>query len=256
MSDNLSFPVILGRDIPVLLELLHPTQQCRMVITRAKANQSKEIEYPLSTLPFFNIELESGAPKRRKTRRERRQEKVKYAAHTVSENMTSNIPVNFQMPTNIIQMQQEDDSLTECFARAAGVREGPLNDSTARFVIMRGLLYREIGAQKQLVVPQCVREMVLHLSHSIPWAGHLGKNKTTARIKKYLFWPGLNVDVAQFCKSCPVCQKVSLRRPLRAPLQPLPIIGIPFKRLGMDVVKSGGREKKYLSCYPVKRVNC
>ncbi len=236
VSDNLSFPVILSRDIPVLLELLHPTQQCCMVITRAKANQSEEIEHPLSTLPFFNIELESGVPKRRKTRRERRQEKVKYAAHTVSENMTSNIPVNFQMPTNIIQMQQEDDSLTECFARAAGVREGPLNDSTARFVIMRGLLYREIGAQKQLVVPQCVREMVLHLSHSIPWAGHLGKNKTTARIRKYFFWPGLNVDVAQFSKSCPVSQKVSLRRPLRAPLQPLPIIGIPFERLGMDII--------------------
>ncbi len=86
------------------------------------------------------------------------------------------------------------------------------------------------------MVPQCVREMVLHLSHSIPWAGHLGKNKTAARIKKYFFWPGLNVDVAQFCKSCPVCQKVSLRRPLRAPLQPLPIIGNPFERLGMDVV--------------------
>ncbi len=91
VSDNLSFPVILGRDIPVLLELLHLTQQCRMVITRAKANQSEEIEHPLSTLPFFNIELESGAHKRRKTRRERRQEKVKYAAHTVSENMTSNM---------------------------------------------------------------------------------------------------------------------------------------------------------------------
>ncbi len=236
VTDNLSFPVILGRDIPVLLELLHPTQQCHMVVTRAKANQSEETGHTLSTLPFFNVEIEAGVPKRRKTRREKRQEKVKYAARTASENMTSNLPVNFQMPTNIIRMQQEDDSLTEWFARAAGVRERPLNDSTARFMIERGLLYREVGAQKQLVVPQCVREMVLQLSHSIPWAGHLGKNKTTARIKKYFFWPGLKIDVAQFCKSCPVCQKVSLRRPLRAPLQPLPIIGTPFERLGMDVV--------------------
>ncbi len=49
----------------MLLELLHPTQQGRMVVIRAKANQSEEIEHILSTLPLFDVEIESGAPKRR-----------------------------------------------------------------------------------------------------------------------------------------------------------------------------------------------
>ncbi|XP_048051185.1 uncharacterized protein LOC125271213 [Megalobrama amblycephala] len=94
VADYLSFPVILGQDIPVLLELLHPTRQSHMVVTRAKVNRSKETESTLSTLPFFNAEIEAGVPKRRKTRREKRQEKVKYA---VSENKTSDLPVNFQL---------------------------------------------------------------------------------------------------------------------------------------------------------------
>ncbi|XP_026050763.1 uncharacterized protein LOC113037671 [Carassius auratus] len=268
VADNLSFPVILGQDIPVLLELLYPARQCNVVVTRAKANQSEGIEHTLSNLPFFNAEIETGVSKRRKSRREKRQEKVKYAAHTESEDLACDLPVNFQRPTNIVQMQQEDASLTECFARAAEVREKPIEDNTARYGITKGILYRELGDQKQLVVPQCVREMVLHLSHSIPWAGHLGKNKTTARIKKCFFWPGLKVDVAQFCKSCPVCQKVSLRRPSKAPLQPLPIIDTPFERLGMDVVgpversRSGNRfmlvitdySTRYPEVFPLKSV--
>uniref|UniRef100_A0A8C1KT19 Gypsy retrotransposon integrase-like protein 1 n=1 Tax=Cyprinus carpio TaxID=7962 RepID=A0A8C1KT19_CYPCA len=258
VADNLSFPVILGRDIPVLLELLYPARQCNVVVTRAKANQSEGIEHTLGTLPFFDAEIETGVSKRRKSRREKRQEKVKYAAHTEREDLACDLPVNFPMPTNIVQMQQEDASLTECFARAAEVREKPIDDNTARYGITKGILYREIRDQKQLVVPQCVREMVLHLSHSIPWAGHLGKNKTTARIKKWFFWPGLKVDVARFCKSCPVCQKVSLRRPSKAPLQPLPVIDTPFERLGMDVVgpversRSGNRFMLVITDYSTR----
>lgn len=77
VADNLSFPVILGRDIPVLLELLHPTRQCHVVVTRAKANQSEGIEHTLSTLPFFDAEIETVVVKRRKTRREKKTRKGK-----------------------------------------------------------------------------------------------------------------------------------------------------------------------------------
>lgn len=258
VSDNLSFPVILGRDVPVLLELLYPVQECHMVVTRAKLSQSEESGHTLSTLPFFNAEIEAGVPKRRKTRWEKRQEKVRYAASKMSEVTNCNLPVNFQLPTNIIQMQQEDTSLKECFTKAEGVREELIHGKTVTYVVIKGILYRQIGPQKQLVVPQCVRDVVLHLSHSIPWAGHLGKNKTTARIKKYFYWPGLKADVTQFCKSCPVCQKVSLKRPHRAPLQPLPVIGTPFERLGMDVLgpversRSGNRFMLVITDYATR----
>lgn len=112
------------------------------------------------------------------------------------------------------------------------------------------------------------RDIVLTLGHSIPWAGHLGKHKTTARIKHHFYWPGLSLDVAQFCRSCPQCQKTSLRGRTRAPLQPLPIITTPLERLGMDIVglveksKSGNRYMlvitdygtKYPEVFPLKTV--
>lgn len=120
----------------------------------------------------------------------------------------------------------------------------------------------------QLVVPQAVRNTILSLSHSVPWAGHLGKHKTTARILHHFYWPGLHKDVAQFCRSCPQCQITSPKMPSRAPLQNMPIIGTPFERIGMDIVgpversKSGHRymlvvndyATKYPEVFPLKNI--
>ena len=78
--------------------------------------------------------------------------------------------------------------------------------------------------------------MTLTLGHSIPWAGHLGKHKTTARIQRYFYWPGMQKDVAQFCRKCPESQHTSAKFPGKAPLQPLPKIVIPFECLGKDIV--------------------
>lgn len=67
--------------------------------------------------------------------------------------------------------------------------------------------------------------------------------KTTACIKHHFYWPGLSKDVAPFCKSCPQCQIASVKIPISAALQPLPVIGIPFERLGMEIVGSVERSK-------------
>lgn len=95
----------------------------------------------------------------------------------------------------------------------------------------------------QLVVPNAARDTVLVLGHSIPWAGHLGKHKTLAHTRRHFHWPGLWADVAQFCWTCPQCQKTSGKGPCRAPLHPLPIVSTPFERLGMDIVGPVERSK-------------
>nr|XP_033936295.1 uncharacterized protein K02A2.6-like [Pseudochaenichthys georgianus] len=126
------------------------------------------------------------------------------------------------------------------------------------YVLQNGILYRQQGSVLQLVVPQAVRDNILSLGHSIPWAGHLGKHKTIARIQRYFHWPGLRREVTQFCRSCPQCQITSARTPSRAPLQPLPIIGTPFERLGMDIVgpversKGGNRYMLVITDYATK----
>ncbi|XP_073803618.1 uncharacterized protein [Danio rerio] len=180
VSDSLPFPIILGRDLPVLFELLHPAQECNMVVTRSMAKPNEEHVHTLSTLPFFETEIETGVAEKRKTRREKIREKVK---HNAFKPVSCHLPVDFQLPIDIIQMQQSDISLKECLSRSVDAEEEeekPEDDKTVTFVRIKGILYRQIGPRRQLVVPQCVREVVLHLSHSVPWAGHLGKNKTIA----------------------------------------------------------------------------
>lgn len=121
-------------------------------------------------------------------------------------------------------------------------------NSRGEFLLKDGILYRQQGSALQLVVPRAVQKVVLSLGHSIPWVGHLGKHKTMAHIRKNFYWPGVRSDVTLFCKSCPQCQKSSLKIPSRAPLQSLPIISTPFERLGMDIVGPLERSKAG-NCY-------
>lgn len=126
------------------------------------------------------------------------------------------------------------------------------------YFLQTDVLNRQHGPTKQLVVPKTARDMVLVLGHSVPWAGHLRKHKTLAHIRKYLFRPGSPLDVAQFCRTCPQCQKTAGKRPCRAPLQPLLIISTPFEHLGMDIVglvekcKSGNRYMLVITDYATK----
>ncbi|KAL0186489.1 hypothetical protein M9458_018159, partial [Cirrhinus mrigala] len=61
-------------------------------------------------------------------------------------------------------------------------------------------------------------------------------SNTIQRICDRFHWPGLDGDVKRFCQACPICQKTSPRAPPPSPLIPLPIIGVPLERIGMDLV--------------------
>ena len=102
------------------------------------------------------------------------------------------------------------------------------------------------------MLPKPCREAVLRIAHSIPLAGHLGRNKTTSRILQRFYWPTVFKDVASYCKSCSECQKTSTKRAPPAPLIPLPIIDEPFSRIAMDIVGPLPRSrsgKKYILVY-------
>ncbi|XP_058614187.1 LOW QUALITY PROTEIN: uncharacterized protein LOC131528813 [Onychostoma macrolepis] len=76
----------------------------------------------------------------------------------------------------------------------------------------------------------------MELAHAHPMAGHLGVQNTTQRIRDRFHWPGLEADVRRFCQACPTCQRTSPRTPPPSPLIPLPIIEVPFERIGMDLI--------------------
>lgn len=89
---------------------------------------------------------------------------------------------------------------------------------------------------EQMVLPSSCRMAVLNLTHKIPLAGHLGKNKTTRRILQRFYWPTLYRDVANYCRSCEECQKTPGRTMPKAPFISLLIVSEPFSRIAMDIV--------------------
>ena len=84
-------------------------------------------------------------------------------------------------------------------------------------------------AVEQLVIPRQCWEMMLRLAHTIPLAGHLGRDKPTRQVLQHFYWPTIHRDVAIYCRTCGSCQKVAGKRMVRAPLVPLPVISQPFK---------------------------
>jgi Integrase zinc binding domain len=52
-----------------------------------------------------------------------------------------------------------------------------------------------------------IRLSLLHDSHDIPSAGHLGVKKTTARLSTKYHWKSLKNTVQDYLKSCDICQR-------------------------------------------------
>ncbi len=139
--------------------------------------------------------------------------------------------------------QREDEHLRHCWKqvhRVDGEDRLLPPHPLPHFVINNGLLYcvaHRRGEKKLLlVVPRAKAEMVIELAHSHPMAGHLGVLNTVQRIRDRFHWPGLDGEVKKFCQACPTCQRTSPRRPPPSPLIPLPVIEVPFERIGMDLV--------------------
>ncbi len=78
----------------------------------------------------------------------------------------------------------------------------------------------------------------------MPMAGHLGIKKTTNRVIQRYFWPGVFKDVTQYCRTYEVCQRAQTRKPVRAPLIPMPLVKIPFQRIAMDLIGPLPRSKR------------
>lgn len=99
------------------------------------------------------------------------------------------------------------------------------------------------------------------MGHSIPWSGHLGKEKIVNRKTNNFYWPGLLRVMLEFCKSCPECQLSShSSRGLKAPLISPPMLDVPFSRIAIDFVGTFERSTTdhryilvicdYAICYP------
>ena len=89
---------------------------------------------------------------------------------------------------------------------------------------------------KQVMVPKRLRPRIMEVAHGSIMRGHLGIKTTTDKIQSAFYWPGIQGDVTRFCKSCDVCQKtVNNGTVPKVPLQEMPLIYKPFKRVAIDL---------------------
>ncbi|KAM9717937.1 uncharacterized protein ACNS7B_021418 isoform 1-T1 [Menidia menidia] len=142
--------------------------------------------------------------------------------------------------------QSRDDTLRCAFDQVMRIDGHMVHPDTPltypHFSLRRDRLYRVSRDTQtsevitQLLVPKSRREIVFQAAHYNPMAGHMGYDKTLNRIMARFYWPGIRADVRRWCAVCPECQLVNPAAIPRAPLRPLPLMEVPFERVGMDLI--------------------
>ena len=217
-----------------------------LVVTRAQSKRAEDALSFMHNLPFAGIDDNASVfpacrpEKKSLTRREKRLARKKYCGTPETVDKVIHHPLDMT-PQELQGLQENDPTLVKARKVADGQRSTEAGDG---FFWKNDLLYRKwtpIGRNEEMVVDQIVlpkscRQQVLHLAHTIPLAGHLGCNKTAHQVMRRFYWPTLFRDVADYCRRCPECQRSGGQREQRAPLMPLPILGVPFERIAMDIV--------------------
>lgn len=228
---SLSHPVLVGQDVPILQNLIGESKPVNAVVTRSRAHWGEDDLHtepsPLDQLPYnqSDIPIESNG-KTKKSKNQRRRDKLVGTANKTPTTLPQPLQPGdegwWELPKELKEIQKEDVTLQEAFRNAVGDGEQQRGANLLKpdcYFQKNGVLYHksEGGTTEQLVVPQSLREQVLTLGHSIPWAGHLGKIKTLERIAHKFYWPGLYTDVQKYCLSCPICQLTSNKKSKQFP---------------------------------------
>ena len=273
---RLPYPLIIGRNFPNFHALL----QSPVMGEQGEPEVEQRNTGVHEVFPFAHPDLYISNPKRGKTRRERRESKLRFnrAVKEVLLNQRGEQSRRGGAPrqtedeaevgqpepppeatsegdegdTDVLDIsgsgfgrdQADDPLLQEARSNVVEVNGVPVEGVTGKaypyFVLKNDLLYRVTSDEgqelEQLVVPSSYTRKILDYSHSHLLGGHLGVEKTQERVLRRFFWPGVYEGIKRYCASCPECQLASPRPKLRAPLIPLPIVDVPFERIGMDLV--------------------
>ncbi|XP_039350382.1 uncharacterized protein LOC120374581 [Mauremys reevesii] len=222
LAPRLAYPVILGWDWPEFPAVLRRHAEGSPQVTPALEGEAPETE----------------------------EDEVKAPDHTNPtegrEDPPPGVGEDPSAPTDFCRDQQANPTLTRTYDQLASVDGTVLDPHRAaqwpHFELRQERLYRverdprKWDTRTQLLVPRCHRRAVMKLARDIPAAGHLGHEKTLARILGRFFWPGVHQEVKNYCNSCPECQLAAPARTPKAPLVPMPLIETLFERVAMDLV--------------------
>lgn len=158
--------------------------------------------------------------------------------------------------SKLVEDQKNDSTLVSLFDKVSTEpKASGVSTNNSHFFLKNGILMRRWQPSdpdltwqecEQIVVPSTYREDILKMAHEDPLAGHFGINKTKQRILRQFFWPSVDQDVRDFCKSCHSCQMVGKpnQKIPQAPLQPIPAFDDPFSHVIVDCVGPLPKSKK------------
>ena len=88
----------------------------------------------------------------------------------------------------------------------------------------------------QLMVPQIWQKEILELLHDRPMSGHLGINKTIARVQQRFYWLDYKLDITKLINGCQLCgaRKQPPRKAKGKMMQYH--VGAPMERVALDIV--------------------
>ena len=93
----------------------------------------------------------------------------------------------------------------------------------------------------KIVVPEALINEILEICHCAPTAGHMGYDKTIAKVTENFWFPKLNEITRAYCASCPTCHEANITgKPKQiAPLKFWSNGGAPSHVLSIDLWESG-----------------
>ena len=125
--------------------------------------------------------FQGGRQRPTQTRSQKRQKR-----HQHSQRVCPELPADTGLNISGSELQkfQETDPTLSTLRKVSGQEVDSGGGSDVSLVVKNGLMYRvkarsgELPGREQLVLPNQCHRVVIELAHSIPLAGHLGRNKT------------------------------------------------------------------------------
>ena len=187
------------------------------------SNDSKHITAPVTT--------RSHNQKHKKEKSNVKESVTQTSVNTQSTNLkgSTNIFGKFSKET-FKQAQEQDKSLSKVRYLADKEMSG--------YGYKEGLIIRKFKGkdnQSSIVVPSSLRMEVLKLAHDSVFAGHLGITATKKTLMSRFTWPGVTKDIANYIKSCEICQKHAKRKP-KLPLGKMEMVKTPFEKVAIDII--------------------
>ena len=244
--EELAGDVLLGRDCKEHLYLIReavdlalktPNKQVLAVSTRSLARQELEEQRKdqLSNEEVLGCEFDlddslfqtETKAKVKKTRAVKRKDRLMAFSKADKEKPDK----EETGPAQLAEEQKADETLQQAWE----VTE----EKGSEFECKNDLLYHRTGKREeelQLAVPTTRRKKLIRLVHIYPMAAHMGRKRTSEKLCRRYWWPGLCQDVKRFIQECVECQRAVPMRKSKAPLRMMPVFSTPFDRLAADIV--------------------